>query len=257
MLLVVDVGNTHVVFGLFREEKLLGKWRLQSNKSRTVDEYALELLSLFNSKGFTAEQIDSIAVSCVVPVLSRVFVKISRKYFSKEPLLVDSRLPLGLKLLVDVPETVGADRIVNAVAAKKLYGSPVIVVDFGTATTFDVINSDGNYIGGIISPGLLISAEVLSSRAAKLPSIELCKPAMLIGKNTRDSMLSGIVFGYVELVDGIIRRIEEDTGVSSVVIATGGLANLIAPQSRYIKEVVPELTLQGLRFISSICKGNV
>lgn len=252
MLLAIDVGNTHVVLGLYRGDELVSSWRLQSEASRTVDEFSLAVLSVLQNDSWAKEDIKNIVLSCVVPALSRVFVKLSRKYFGKEPLIVGPGLKTGMRISVDDPRTVGADRIVNAIAAKELYGAPVIVVDFGTATTFDVVGASGAYEGGVIAPGLVISAEALSSRAAQLPSIELSYPDRLIGKNTRDSMLSGIVYGYVGLVDGILKRIKAELGVATPVIATGGLAHLIVEGSDEMEEVSKELTLRGLRLIAEM-----
>ncbi|MCB0360771.1 MAG: type III pantothenate kinase, partial [Bdellovibrionales bacterium] len=253
MLLAIDVGNTHVVMGLYRRtdkplrEQPMSSWRLQSDRKRTVDEYAIELLTLLSSEGVAPAEISQIALSCVVPPLQRVFVKLSRKYLKTTPLVVGPGIKTGMQVHYDDPRSVGADRIVNAVAAKALYGTPVIVVDFGTATTFDVIGASGAYEGGAIAPGLLISADALFEKAAKLPNIELKRPGQLIGKSTIESMRSGIIFGYVSLVDGMIERIREEMEGSVRVIATGGLAAMIADESRFIEAVVPDLTLTGLR----------
>lgn len=250
MLLAIDIGNTHAVLGVFDGTDLKGHWRLQSDVDRTVDEYAIDILALLEAGSFAPSSISKIVMSCVVPALSRVFTKFSRKYLDLEPLAVGPGVKTGMKISVDDPRSVGADRIVNAVAAKTLKGSPVICVDFGTATTFDIVGEDGSYQGGVISPGLVISATALFSKAARLPAIELTPPKDVIGRNTVDSMLSGIIYGYVGLVDGIIERLHREMGMKPALIATGGLAGMIADESKYIKEVIPDLTLMGLQIIA-------
>lgn len=260
MLLVIDVGNTHVVIGLYRDSELAGSWRLQSDRNRTVDEYALEVLSLLGTRnaeirarrGIQASDITNVVICSVVPPLTRVFTKLSQKYFSHTPLIVGPGIRTDLALEVDDPKTLGADRIVNAVAAKKLYGTPAIVIDFGTATTFDVLNRAGVYEGGIIAPGVVISAEALSERAALLPRIELREPNVLIGKNTHDAMLSGIYFGYLSLVSGIIERLRSKLGKDVIVVATGGLASVFAEDLGFVTHVVPDLTLRGLQIIAEL-----
>ena len=227
MLLAIDIGNTHIVLGLYDGEKLAAHWRLQSDVHRTVDEYSLQIHSLLDGASFSKSDIKSVIISCVVPELARVFNKLSAKYLAVDPLSVGPGIKTGIEVHTDDPRSVGADRIVNSIAAKELHGFPAVVVDFGTATTFDVIGKEGNYEGGLISPGLLISAEALAERAAKLQNIELRAPKVFIGKNTQDSMLSGIVFGYVSLVEGIVGRLKETVGNQTKVIATGGLATLI------------------------------
>jgi type III pantothenate kinase len=252
MLLVFDVGNTHTVFGLFNGRQLVSSWRVESDRQRTVDEYALQLLSLLSNAGVDRKSIDSIVISCVVPALTRVFSKLSQKYFELSPSVVGPDIKLGIDLDVDDPKGVGADRIVNALAARELFGAPSIVVDLGTATTFDVVGEDGRYKGGAISPGLVISAQALFDRAAMLPDIELKTPDMVIGRNTRDSMLSGIVYGYVALVDGMVDRLSRELTKQPAVVATGGLSRVISDQSVRIQKLVPELTLEGLRIIADL-----
>ena len=252
MLLVFDVGNTHTVFGLFNGRQLVSSWRVESDRQRTVDEYALQLLSLLSNAGVDRKSIDSIVISCVVPALTRVFSKLSQKYFELSPSVVGPDIKLGIDLDVDDPKGVGADRIVNALAARELFGAPSIVVDLGTATTFDVVGEDGRYKGGAISPGLVISAQALFDRAAMLPDIELKTPEMVIGRNTRDSMLSGIVYGYVALVDGMVDRLSRELTKQPAVVATGGLSRVISDQSVRIQKLVPELTLEGLRIIADL-----
>ncbi len=252
MLLAIDIGNTHVVLGLYQEKELLSSFRLQSDKNRTVDEFALEVLALISSRGVAATDIEQIIISCVVPALSRVFTKLSTKYFGIEAQVVGPGIKTGMVISVDDPRMVGADRIVNAVATKERWGTPAVVVDFGTATTFDVISANGVYDGGLIAPGLLISAQALFDRAALLFTIELKKPGKVIGKNTHDSMLSGIIYGYVGLVDGILERLMEELGQETKVVATGGLSRIISEESRFIQEVDPDLTLEGLRIIAEL-----
>ncbi len=253
MLLAIDIGNTHVVLGVYRGEELIGSWRLQSDQLRSVDEYAMSMLQMLEHSGVGAKDISTVIIGCVVPTLLRVFTKLSRKYFEQEPLIVGPGLKTGMEIECDDPRTVGADRVVNAVAGKALYGAPCVIVDFGTATTFDVVSSAGVYEGGVISPGILIAAEALYTKAALLPSVELSRPNKVIGKNTRDSMLSGMFFGYVSLVDGILERIIAELGAKKPsVVATGGLARGIAPESQLIEHVESELTLRGLQIVAAL-----
>lgn len=246
MLLAIDIGNTHVVVGLFDEEELVSSWRLQSNSERTVDEYALELLGLLQAARVGAERISGVIVSCVVPNLTRVFSKLSVKYFATEALIVSPGIRTGLKLAVDDPRSIGADRIVNAVAAMDIVGAPVVIVDFGTATTFDVISRNGVYEGGAIAPGVVLSQTALSERAAQLPFIELSHPVSVIGKNTKDAMLSGIYYGYLSLVEGLLKRIAQDLGETPRIIATGGLGRMFSDDIDLIEAYIPDLTLRGL-----------
>lgn len=250
MLLVIDIGNTHTVLGLYRSAKLVCSWRLESDGKRTVDEYALQIFALFAHEGADPAQVKQVCISCVVPALSRTFAKLASKYFKAEALFVGSEVNVGIEIAVDEPKSVGADRIVNAVACRDIYGCPAVVVDFGTATTFDVIDQQGRYVGGIIAPGVLISAEALFSKAALLPSVEFAKPEKVIGKNTKASMLSGAFLGYVCMVDGLIEKIQQELGSKLTIIGTGGLARLMADESKYLETVVPELTLEGLRIIA-------
>ena len=251
MLLAIDIGNTNVVLGIYRDEELLHSFRLNSDTKRTVDEFGLQVISLLDHQGIGRESIEQIAMSCVVPALSRVFVKLARKYFQKEALVVGPGVKTGIAVNMDDPRSVGSDRVVNALAARQRFGAPCIVVDFGTATTFDVVGRSGAYEGGVIAPGLLISAEALFERAALLTRIEIVPPKATVGKNTKDAMLSGIFFGYVALVDGLIARLKEEIGGEAFVVATGGLAQSVAEESRCIQEVVPELTLEGLKLIAA------
>ncbi|QYR21642.1 type III pantothenate kinase [Paenibacillus sp. sptzw28] len=249
MILVVDVGNTNIVLGIYKGEKLLHHWRLSTNRSATVDEYGIMIHNLFHLAGATLDQMDGVIISSVVPPLMRTLEQLCAKYLRKVPLIVGPGVKTGLNIRYENPREVGADRIVNSVAGIEKYGTPLIVVDFGTATTFDYIDAGGNYLGGAIVPGIGISTEALYQRAAKLPRIELVKPKSVIGRNPVTSMQAGIIFGYAGQVDGIVRRIRSEFNVTPRVIATGGLAELISAESETIEEVDPLLTLEGLRII--------
>ncbi|MGM0884830.1 MAG: type III pantothenate kinase [Bacillota bacterium] len=249
MILVIDVGNTNIVLGIYKGKDLLHHWRLSTNRSATVDEYGINIHNLFHYAGVKLEQMDGVIISSVVPPLMRTLEQLCLKYLRKTPLVVGPGVKTGLNIRYENPREVGADRIVNSVAGIVKYGSPLIVVDFGTATTFDYIDEGGNYLGGAIVPGIGISTEALYQRAAKLPRIELVKPKSVIGRNPVTSMQAGIIFGYAGQVDGIVKRIRTEFGVSPRVIATGGLAELIAAESETIEEVDPLLTLEGLRII--------
>ncbi len=249
MILVIDVGNTNIVLGIYKGKELLHHWRLSTNRSATVDEYGINIHNLFHYAGVKLEQMDGVIISSVVPPLMRTLEQLCLKYLRKIPLVVGPGVKTGLNIRYENPREVGADRIVNSVAGIVKYGSPLIVVDFGTATTFDYIDEGGNYLGGAIVPGIGISTEALYQRAAKLPRIELVKPKSVIGRNPVTSMQAGIIFGYAGQVDGIVKRIRTEFSVSPRVIATGGLAELIAAESETIEEVDPLLTLEGLRII--------
>jgi len=249
VILVVDVGNTNIVLGLYEGRTLLHDWRLSTNRSATVDEYGVMISNLFNMAHVRAEQIEGVILSCVVPPIMNILEQLFAKYLGKEALIVGPGIKTGLNIRYENPRDVGADRIVNAVAGIEQYGTPLVVVDFGTATTFDYIDASGAYLGGAIVPGIGISAEALYQRAAKLPRIELTKPKTVIGRNTVAAMQSGIIYGYAGQVDGIVRRICEEFKVQPRVIATGGLAELIAEESETIEKVDPLLTLEGLRIV--------
>jgi type III pantothenate kinase len=249
MLLVIDVGNTNTVLGLFRDKELVRSWRLTTDKARTTDEWALVTHELFSISGLHFPDIDDVIISCVVPPLLNTLETLCDTYFKLRPLVVGPGIKTGMSILYDNPREVGADRIVNAVAAYAKKPSCLIVVDFGTATTFDYLSKRGEYLGGAIAPGLSISAEALFERASKLPRVEICCPPQVVAKNTVNSMQSGIFYGYVGLVDGIVGHMKQETRENPYVIATGGLANLIAPYSQTIDEVDNSLTLEGLRII--------
>ncbi|GAB7057210.1 MULTISPECIES: type III pantothenate kinase [Paenibacillus] len=249
MILVVDVGNTNIVVGIYEGRQLLHHWRLSTNRSATTDEYGMMMVNLFRHADIRLEQVEGIIISSVVPPLMFVLEQLCLKYLKKTPLVVGPGIKTGLNIRYENPKEVGADRIVNAVAAIELYGSPCIVVDFGTATTFDYIDEGGQYVGGAVAPGIGISTEALYQRAAKLPRIELTKPKSVVGRNTVASMQAGIIYGFAGQVDGIVDRIRQEFGSEPKVIATGGLAELISSESRTIELVDPLLTLQGLQII--------
>jgi len=249
MLLAIDVGNTHTVIGLFDQDHLRQHWRLETKEERTADELGILLLELFRATGEDIN-VDSIIISNVVPPLQHALGRMADRYFKKTAQFIDERTDCGIHIRLDNPQEVGADRIVNAVAAHAYAaGSDVIVVDFGTATTFDYITKGGEYLGGAIAPGILCSHEALAQKASRLPRTDIRKPEHLIGKNTQESLQSGIYFGYVGLVDGLVNRIKNAMDEKSKVIATGGLAGLISQESKTIEEVIPNLTLDGLHLI--------
>lgn len=249
MLLVIDVGNSNIVLGVYDGTALVRNWRLSTDKSRTSDEYAVLLHSLFDQAGLGFASVKAAIISSVVPPLTGVMEAIVSDFFHHTPYVVGPGIKTGMPIQYDNPREVGADRIVNAVAGYEKHRCPLVIVDFGTATTFDYVNAKGEYCGGAIAPGLAISAEALFQRASKLPRIDIAKPPQIIAKNTVNSMQAGIFFGYVGLVDEIVSRIKLESRDSPKVIATGGLASLIAPESRTIEEVDSFLTLDGLRIL--------
>jgi type III pantothenate kinase len=249
LILAIDVGNTNIVLGVYEGKRLLHHWRLSTNRSATVDEYGMMIVGLFGHAGIEIGDIEGIIISSVVPPLMFVLENLCLQYMKRTPYIVGPGIKTGLNIRVEQPREVGADRIVNAVAALELYGPPCIVVDFGTATTYDYIDERGQLIGCAIAPGIGISTEALYQRAAKLPRIELSKPKSVVGRNTVTAMQAGIIYGYVGQVDGIVGRIKREFGVEPHVVATGGLAELIAGESATIQTVNPLLTLQGLQII--------
>ncbi|GIP45843.1 type III pantothenate kinase [Paenibacillus sp. J45TS6] len=255
MILVVDVGNSNIVLGIYKHRELLHHFRISTSRQSTVDEYGILIHSFFQMSGISTSEIEGIIISSVVPPLVNVLEEMCIKYVGKKPLIVGPGIKTGLNLRYENPREVGADRIVNAVAAIDQFNCPLVVVDFGTATTFDCIDGEGNYLGGAIVPGIGISTEALYQRASKLPRIELEKPKKVIGRNTIHAMQAGIIFGYAGQVDGIVERIKEEMKATPKVIATGGLAELIASETRTIEVVSPMLTLEGLRIIYERNKG--
>lgn len=249
MLLVIDVGNSNIVLGIYDEDRLVRDWRVSTDKSKTTDEYGILLHDLFRLAGIGFSDVKAIIISSVVPTLTGVLEKLSRQYFELSPYVVGPGIKTGMPIHYDNPKEVGADRIVNAIAGYEKYRQSLIIVDFGTATTFDYVNKKGEYCGGAIAPGLAISMEALFQKASKLPRVDIAKPHSIIAKNTVNSMQAGIFFGYVGLVDGIVQRMKAEGKENPKVIATGGLASLIAPESCTIESVDEFLTLEGLRII--------
>ncbi|MGI6711993.1 MAG: type III pantothenate kinase [Bacillota bacterium] len=249
MLLAIDAGNTNVVLGIYQENKLIEHWRVSTDRQRTSDEYGILLKNLFDFQGHSFEDISAIAIASVVPSLMSALEKMSCSYFGIKPLIIGPGVKTGMPLKFDNPREIGADRIVNAVAAYEIYGGPLIIVDFGTAITFDVVTRYGEYIGGAIAPGIGISMEALFTRAAKLPRVELIKPNHVITKNTVNGIQAGIIYGFAGQVDGIVKRIKKELGDEPYVVATGGLAEVISSESEAIQKVNPWLTLEGLRII--------
>lgn len=251
MIFAVDIGNTNVVIGIFENGSIRCNFRVQSSTLRTTDEYAAIILRLMESEGIKPSDISGVIIASVVPRLIYTFNKFARKYMDLDPIVIAPGVKTGISIKMENPKEVGADRIVNAVAAKQMFGYPAIVVDFGTATTFDVVNRDGDYIGGVICPGIKLSAQILHTNTAKLPEVEIEKVDTVIGKNTIHSIQSGIYYGYLAMLDGILERIieEEFKGEKLNIISTGGLGSIFAGESAYIERYEPNLTLEGLRLI--------
>jgi type III pantothenate kinase len=249
MLLAIDVGNTNIVYGLFEGDRLLHQFRVESARGRTADEYAVQLRALLEMHSVRSGGVDAAILACVVPSLNEPMMELVRRAFGREAMVVGPGIRTGMAILIENPREVGADRIADAVAGYDKAKGGVIVVDFGTSTNFDCVTPKGEYLGGVLAPGLQISADALFARAAKLPRVEIAKPPKVVGKNTVHAMQSGIVYGYVGLVDGIVERLKAELGYPCAVIATGGLARLIAPLARAIDEVDDVLTLVGLRIL--------
>jgi type III pantothenate kinase len=267
MLLVIDVGNTNTVLGVFARvdagknadeaarpeasqyERLMANWRVATSRPSTVDEYGVLFRNLFSMAGLEAKGIHGIVISSVVPPLDPVLRQVCERYFNLRPLFIEPGIKTGMPVQYDNPAEVGADRIVNGVAAFEKYGGPCVIVDFGTATTFDCVSGKGEYLGGVICPGIGISADALFERTARLPRVEIRKPARVIGSNTVGSLQSGLYYGYIGLIDGILERLLEELGAETHVIATGGFGAMIGTGSKYIKHVDEFLTLDGLRII--------
>jgi len=249
MLLTIDVGNTNTVLGVFEGPELRAHWRLTTRREQTTDEYGILVRNLFASSTTEPDQIDGIAIASGVPPLTPVLVALAREYLGREPLVVEPGVKTGMPILYEPPGDVGADRILNGVAAFAAMGGPVVVVDFGTATTFDVVTGKGEYAGGVICPGIGISADALFQRAARLPRVDVRHPGRVVGRSTVTSMQSGLYFGYASMCEGILGRIRAELGGPMRVIATGGLAETLAADIPSIERVDPVLTLTGLRLI--------
>ncbi|HSR53532.1 MAG TPA: type III pantothenate kinase [Acidobacteriota bacterium] len=254
MLLAIDIGNTNIVLGVFEGDELVRSWRVSTRKDQTADEYGVFLRNLFQLDGVDTAGIDNIAICSVVPPLNEPFSRMARFYFKHKPSFVDPVRQNLMPVLYKPASDVGADRIVNAVAVQRRLGTPAVVVDFGTATTFDAVSRQGEYLGGVIAPGVGISAEALFARASRLPRVEIRRPAQVIGQSTVNSIQSGIYYGYLGLVDGILARMSEELGGARVV-ATGGLAPLLKEESQRIESVEPDLTLYGLKYFQD--SGNL
>ena len=249
MLLAIDIGNTNTKFGLFDGDRLRAHWRVATDRAKLSDEYAILLINLFAAEHLEVGDVTGCAVSSVVPPLTPEFAAVCRRYLKQEPVIVGPGLKTGLSIRTDHPAEVGADLIVSAVAARQMYGAPVIVIGFGTATTFGAVSAQGDYVGVAIAPGVSTAAEALFRFAAKLPQVELARPPHAIGKNTIHSMQSGLIFGFAGLVEGLVKRMRVELGGQARVIATGGLAELVAAETDVIEVVEPDLTLIGLRLI--------
>ena len=252
MILTMDIGNTNTVLGLYEGDELKTHWRISTDRNKTPDEYGMLFRNLFESAAIVNEAVNSIIISSVVPPILRILKKTAYRYFNVNPLVVGPGVKTGMNIKTDNPKEVGADRIVNAVAAGKIYSGPLVIVDFGTATTFCAISEKGEYLGGAIAPGIGISAEALFSQSAKLPRIELIEPGHAIGKNTIDGMKSGIVYGFVGQVEYLVKKFKKELSEDAVVIATGGLVSLIAAETDSIDHVEPFLTLKGLKYIADL-----
>lgn len=253
MLLALDVGNTNTVMGIYKlnggKPELIAHWRVTTHRAQTVDEYGVFFVNLFEMHGMSPSQVHHIIIASVVPPVDPILRQVCEQYFNVQPMFVEPGIKTGMRMLIDNPAELGADRLCDCVAAYELYGGPCIVVDFGTATKFEVISEKGEYLGGAIAPGLGLSADALFARAAKLSRVEIKRPPKAIGTNTISHLQSGLYFGYIGLVDGILERILTETEGKPRIIATGGLARMIAPDSRYIHEINDMLTIEGLRIL--------
>ncbi len=252
MLLAIDIGNTNIALGIFEGETLRATWNVATDIDKTADEYAVLLLNLLPMEGRNLSDIDHVSIACVVPPLLTIFEELSQRYFKISPLVVGPGVKTGVRICTDNPREVGADRVANAAAAHHLYSGPMILIDFGTATTLDVLSKEGDYLGGAIAPGILIAAEALFERASKLPRVELVPPEHAIGKNTVTTMQSGIIFGYVGLIESLVNRMNHELEQEAYVVATGGLAEIIARQTKVVNTVNMHLTLIGLRLIHEL-----
>jgi type III pantothenate kinase len=249
MLLTIDIGNTNITLGLYEGEALRSAWRLATAHERMPDEYGLQLLGLLEHAGCTPQDLTGAAMASVVPPLTSTFLQACDKYLQRRPLVVDAGVKTGVRIRYEDPKAVGADRVADAAAVQKIYGGPACIVDFGTATTFDAISAEGDYLGGAIAPGIGIAAEALFHRTAKLPRVDLQRPPSAIGRNTVHAIQSGMLFGYAGLVEGMVARFRKELGPATKVIGTGGLAELVAAETDVIEILAPWLTLEGLRII--------
>jgi type III pantothenate kinase len=255
MLLVIDIGNTNITLGLYEGEELGPRWRLATDHERMPDEYGLQFLGLLENSGYSPADIHGACIASVVPPLTGKVVEASQRYLKVNPLIVDTGIKTGVRIRYDDPRAVGADRIVDAVAVHRLYGGPACVVDFGTATTFEAISAEGEFMGGAIAPGIGIAAEALYLRTAKLQRVDIQRPPNAIGRNTVHSIQSGLLFGYVGLVEGMVARFRAELGSNMKVIATGGLAEVLAKETTVIDIIAPWLTLEGLRIVYELNSG--
>ncbi|MCK5680882.1 type III pantothenate kinase [bacterium] len=256
MLVVIDVGNTHIVLGLYRENELLDNWRISTLPERTRDEYIILVQEFLRSVGADRKEVNGMMISCVVPSVLNELLGLANKYFHFSPFVVGPGIKTGLPILLDNPREVGADRIVNAVAAYQKHKKAMVIIDFGTATTFDCVSAKGEYLGGVIAPGMNIAMEALCARASKLPLVELRRPKEVVGKNTVHCMQSGIVYGYLSLVEGLIARIKDELDKDLLVVATGGLARVVEREIDVIDEVDEFLTLEGLKYLYELNNGD-
>jgi type III pantothenate kinase len=249
MLLCIDIGNTNITLGLYEGAALGPRWRLSTEHERMPDEFGLQVTGLLTLAGKSPTDIQGVAMASVVPPLTGRWIETCRTYLKSNPLVIDAGVRTGVKIRYEDPRAVGADRIVDAAAAYRLYGGPACIVDFGTATTFDAISADGEYLGGAIAPGIGVAAQALFQRTAKLPRVDICRPPAAIGRNTVHAIQSGLMFGYVGLVEGMVGRFREELGPEMKVIGTGGEVDLIARETKVIEILAPWLTLDGLRMI--------
>jgi type III pantothenate kinase len=256
MLLTIDIGNTNITLGLYQGESLGPRWRLATDHERMPDEYGFQFFSLLSHSGYTVQQVNGISLASVVPPLTGKILEACRRYLYQDPLVVDAGIRTGVRIRYEDPRAVGADRIVDAAAVQRLYGGPACVVDFGTATTFDAISAEGDYLGGAIAPGIGIAAEALYLHTAKLLRVDLQRPPGPIGRNTVHAMQSGLLFGYVSLVEGMVGRFRNELGPEMKVIATGGLAEIIAQETDVFDIIAPWLTLDGLRILWELNRGE-
>lgn len=252
MLLCVDIGNTNITLGLYEGQQAGPRWRLATTHERMPDEFGVQLLGLLAHAGLTAAQVDCAVIASVVPPLTERWVQVSERYLDCQAMVVNAQTRTGVTIRIDNPASLGADRIVDAAAAQQLYGGPACIVDFGTATTFDAINAAGDYLGGAIAPGIGIAAEALAQRTAQLPRVEIAAPPAAIGRNTVHAMQSGLLYGYIGLVEGMVSRFRVELGPEMKVIATGGLAEVIARHTDSIEVIAPWLTLDGLKIIYAL-----